>query len=111
MPRLTLRHLPDPEQHRFAVLREPGGEIGDAVVPAADRYSVPGRPDSFLVNELRWYLERFLDYPFPPATGRAEQALAALRGWGEEAFAALFGQEPGASWPAAELDMLHLRIE
>jgi tetratricopeptide (TPR) repeat protein len=106
LSRLTLRHLPDPEQHRFAVLGEPGGATREAVVPAAHRYPVPGRPDSSLLSELRWYLDRFLDYPFPPETGRAEQLLAALRGWGEAAFAALFDQRPEAS-----LETLHLRIE
>jgi hypothetical protein len=111
MSRLTFRHFPDPEQHRFAVLGEPSGEIREVVVPAAHRYPVPGRPDSFLVKELRWYLERFLDYPFPPATGRAEQTLAALRDWGEEAFTALFGPEAAAFSMTKELDKLYLRIE
>jgi tetratricopeptide (TPR) repeat protein len=40
--------------------------------------------------ELRWYLESFLDFPFPPATGRADRVLKALGIWGLEAFEALF---------------------
>ena len=42
-------------------------------------------------SELAWYLELYLDYPFGPNVARAERVLAALRAWGEEAFAALFG--------------------
>ena len=51
-----------------------------------------GRPNSDLMRELRWYLEEFLDYPFPPETDRAERVLDALRRWGEQAFDALFGK-------------------
>jgi hypothetical protein len=45
--------------------------------------------------ELQWYLERFLGYPFPPETDHAERILATLRSWGENAFAALFGNLSG----------------
>ena len=40
--------------------------------------SAPDRPQSGLSTELRWYLERFLEYPFPPETDRAERLQAIL---------------------------------
>jgi hypothetical protein len=44
-----------------------------------------------LGEELAWYLENFLDYPFGPNERRAERVTGALRDWGREAFEALFG--------------------
>jgi len=58
-------------------------------------FPVEGRPNSHLMRELRWYLEDFLDYPFPPETEHAERVLDALRRWGREAFNALFGSRDG----------------
>jgi hypothetical protein len=49
-----------------------------------------GRLDSNLSRELRWYLEEFLDYPFPPRTEVAERVQDALHKWGEQNFGALF---------------------
>lgn len=57
-----------------------------------------GRPNSDLTVELRWYLEEFLDYPFPPRTEQAERVRTALQGWGRAAFAALFGGGHGRDW-------------
>ncbi len=56
-----------------------------------------GRPNSNLMEELRWYLEKFLEYPFPPETDHAERIQAALKNWGEEAFKVLFGNLSGGS--------------
>ena len=67
-------------------------------VPSPVGYPVEGRPDSDLIRELRWYLEGFLDYPFPPETEHAERVLDALRQWGEQAFAALFESKQGRDW-------------
>src|SRR5207253_3186988 len=65
-------------------------------------------------RELQWYLETFLDYPFEPETGHAERVQTALRQWGEQAFAALFGsREAGRLFDAATEDdyaRLHLTI-
>jgi hypothetical protein len=66
-------------------------------VPSPYAWPVAGRPNSNLMAELQWYLERFLDYPFPPETDHADRILAALRAWGETAFAALFGNLSGGS--------------
>jgi hypothetical protein len=81
-----IRHLPGSDPASFQVQRA-DGRVGEAVVIAAPgSYPVAGRPQSNLLKELRWYLEDFLDYPFPPETEHAEQVQAALRQWGEGAF-------------------------
>ncbi len=38
---------------------------------------------------LRWYLERFLDYPFHPETDHAKYVLNALKDWGQKIFSSL----------------------
>ncbi|CAN2050098.1 Tetratricopeptide repeat protein [Candidatus Magnetomoraceae bacterium gMMP-13] len=38
---------------------------------------------------LRWYLEKFLDYPYEPETDRAEYVKAALKNWGQDVFSKL----------------------
>ncbi len=86
-----IRHLPRSDPPRFEVVASGGEAI--CSVPPADTFSVEGRPTSHLAAELGWYLERFLDYPFPPETERAERMLLALRRWGETAFKSLFGSE------------------
>ena len=53
-------------------------------------FPVENRPNSDLMSELQWYLESFLDYPFPPETEHAERVLKSLRDWGEQAFRKLF---------------------
>ena len=47
-------------------------------------------PKSDLLQELRWYLEVFLSYPFSPETEHAERVLTALKSWGRQAFLSLF---------------------
>ncbi|WP_243745983.1 tetratricopeptide repeat protein [Tahibacter aquaticus] len=44
-----------------------------------------------LGEELTWYLESYLDYPFGGSVIRAERVQSALSEWGERAFDALFG--------------------
>jgi hypothetical protein len=67
-----------------------------------------------LSGELRWYLESFLDYPFPPQTTRAEAVEASLEAWGAQAFAALFGAGTGRDFYSdaarSGLEQLHLQI-
>jgi tetratricopeptide (TPR) repeat protein len=73
------------------VVRRAGQPVSTSVlVPSPYTWSVPGRSDGSLMTELRWYLEHFLDYPFPPETERAARVLAALESWGLAAFTALF---------------------
>ena len=73
-----------------------GSERGPrVVVPSPVGFPVEGAGDSDLMAELRWYLETFLQYPFDPWTQRADRALAALDGWADRAFEALFGSRRG----------------
>ena len=65
------------------------------------------------MRELRWYLENFLDYPFPPETDHAGRVRGALRRWGEQVFDALFGsREAGRLFDAATAaDYARLRLQ
>ncbi|MCP4040807.1 MAG: CHAT domain-containing protein, partial [Gammaproteobacteria bacterium] len=79
---------------QFIVTR-PDGKISTAVeLTPPDAVQIEGRPDSNLVQDLRWYLEEFLDYPFHPNTGIAQRTQDGLKGWGEENFTRLFTGEP-----------------
>lgn len=81
---------------QFQVTRaDPFRQSKPVEISSPYKWPVEGRPDSNLMAELQWYLERFLGYPFPPETDHAERILAALRAWGENAFAALFGNLSG----------------
>lgn len=46
--------------------------------------------DLLLGNELTWYLEAYLTFPFGANAERAERVVNALRVWGADAFTALF---------------------
>ncbi|MEM8558768.1 MAG: tetratricopeptide repeat protein [Bacteroidota bacterium] len=94
MARLIIRHLPESEPAGFLVLADDGRSTRKpATVTPPEAISLPGDRD--LSEELRWYLERFLDYPFDPATEKAKDVLAALEQWGRDAFTALFGTSDG----------------
>ena len=112
---LAVRHIPGSDPSSFQVVRLRDGKTTEpASPPSPFGYPVEGRSNSNLVRELRWYLEDFLEYPFPPETDRADQVLIALKGWGEETFAVLFGQRSaGRMFDAATADqysLLHLQI-
>ena len=82
----------------FQVTRtEPFKTSKPVTVPSPYTWPVEGRPTSNLMAELQWYLEQFLEYPFPPETEHAERILNSLKRWGEEAFEALFGNLSGGS--------------
>lgn len=93
---LRVRHDPNSDPPQFEV-EDPdsGRRTPKAAVPSPAGFPVEGRPASDLLAELRWYLETFLDYPFPPETDHAERVLAALRTWGTQAFNALFDNREG----------------
>ncbi|MBN9121049.1 MAG: CHAT domain-containing protein [Planctomycetes bacterium] len=92
---LIVRHDLDSDPPKFIVERLGDGRAAPAVAVAPPN-SVPveGRPNARLTDELRWYLEVFLDYPFPPETEHAERVRAALRKWGRQTFDALFTPPP-----------------
>jgi len=88
MHTLIIRHTAD---NGFRVMRlEDGKAAPETALTPPDAVTVPGRPDSHLLADLAWYLEQFLDYPFPPNTELAERIQDSLRDWGEQCFARLF---------------------
>ena len=96
---LVIRHLEKTDPPEFEVARLPDGKRSErTTVPSPVGFAVEGRPNSDLLRELRWYLEDFLSYPFPPETDHAERVQAALRTWGEETFDTLFTGRRAAYW-------------
>ena len=74
-----------------------GRSTDTVAIPSPVGFPVEGRPHSDLMRELRWYLETFLDYPFPPETEHAERVQDALAAWGKQAFDSLFGDRRGGA--------------
>jgi hypothetical protein len=112
---LIIRHVDASDPPQFQVVRLSDGKtIGPVPVPSPVGFPVVGRPHSDLMRELRWYLEGFLDYPFPPETEHAERIQDALKAWGQQAFEALFGHRAtGRLFDAAtseQYGQLQLRI-
>jgi tetratricopeptide (TPR) repeat protein len=93
MKRLIIRQEADAERFRFVVDQVRVGGVRSAPpVDVANPLTRPIEATEFQFgDELAWYLERYLDYPFG-FEPRAERVLAALRAWGTEAFEALFGE-------------------
>ena len=111
---LVIRHLPGTNPPSFQIVRLTDGKSSQPSSPLPPfGFPVESRPDSDLMRELQWYLEAFLDYPFPPDTDRAERVLQALRDWGEQAFRSLFEDRSAQRmFDAATTDYssLHLQI-
>ena len=96
MNTLLIRHVESGDPPKFqAICPQDARSTETVAIPSPVGFPVEGRPNSDLMRELRWYLEAFLDYPFPPETEHAERVRDALRQWGEEAFNALFGDRRG----------------
>jgi tetratricopeptide (TPR) repeat protein len=87
------------EPARFEVVRERDGERAPAIeVPSPYRFEVRNRPADHLMSCLRWYFEKFLEYPFPPRTEQAANIESALEAWGRQTFDALFASGQAHSW-------------
>jgi tetratricopeptide (TPR) repeat protein len=96
MNTLLIRQVESGDPPKFQVICPQDSRSGEtAAILSPVGFPVEGRPDSSLMRELRWYLEGFLDYPFPPDTEHAERVRDALRKWGTEAFNRLFGDRRG----------------
>ena len=110
---LVIRHLPGTDPSAFQIVRSSDGKASQPVSPPPPfGFPVEGRPDSDLMSELQWYLETFLDYPFPPETDRAERVLKALHDWGEQAFRGLFeNSAAGRVFDDATEDHSKLKLE
>jgi tetratricopeptide (TPR) repeat protein len=111
---LRVNHVPHSEPAGFQVVRLSDGKMASvAEVPSPVTFPVEGRKEA-LLTELQWYLEKFLDRPFSPDTEHAERVIAALKGWGEQAFLKLFGGRDAArlfdASTAAAYSNLHLLV-
>ena len=62
---LLIRHIPDANIARFQVIRGRDGKSTDPVPVPVPTYKRIDGTQSTLLEEMRWYLEVFLDYPFP----------------------------------------------
>ncbi|MCP4408884.1 MAG: CHAT domain-containing protein, partial [Gammaproteobacteria bacterium] len=112
---LIIRHLGDQNgEPEFNVVRQADAKTGAAVTLTPPECTVvKSRPNSDLMQDLRWYLERFLGYPFDPNTQLAQRVLAALKGWGEQSFTQLFQGQALLWYDQARQDgltTLHLKI-
>ena len=115
MNTLLIRHVESGDPPKFqAICPQDARSTETVAIPSPVGFPVEGRPNSDLMRELRWYLEGFLDYPFPPETEHAERVRDALRRWGVEAFNKLFGDRRGGEIfndaTRAGYESLHLLI-
>jgi tetratricopeptide (TPR) repeat protein len=97
---LIVEHVPESNPAAFRVVRCDPPQISPDVVPitAPEQFGTDQLPGTDLRRELRWYLEHFLDYPFPPNTDRADRTVSALEAWGTHAFKALFHGGMARDW-------------
>ena len=98
---LIVQHEPDSSPPAFTVARHDPHQTTpeSANITPPEQFTAEQLPgNTNLRRELRWYLERFLDYPFPPNTDRADRAVGVLEGWGTHAFNALFHGGPAQNW-------------
>ena len=93
---LIIRHNSETSTFQVVRLRDAKTTPNPVEIPAPGVFAVEGRPNSSLSMELRWYLERFLDFPFHPDTDLADRVQDAMKAWGSRAFDALFGDRDGA---------------
>ena len=97
---LIIEHVPESDPAAFRVVRCDPPQISPDVtaITAPERFGADQMPGTDLRRELRWYLERFLEYPFPPNTDRADRAMSVLEAWGTHAFKALFQGGMARDW-------------
>jgi tetratricopeptide (TPR) repeat protein len=100
MGSLIVQHVPDSDPPAFSVgrLDPPKTTPKPADIMPPEGFGAEQLAGSHLRRELRWYLEQFLEYPFPPNTERANRVLAVLEAWGTQAFSALFESGLARDW-------------
>ena len=87
---LIISQVSGGDQPEF-VITNANGDASQAIrITSPYDYVVPNAGGASLISELRWSLERFLQYPFPPDTNRSERASEALKDWGTKTFKELF---------------------
>jgi len=102
------------EQPQFKVMRLSDGKSSAAIsLTPPDQIHIEGRPNSNLQQDLRWYLEQFLELPLGAYLDTAERVQAALQAWGATCFSALFQNQARDWFQAARqqgLENLTLKI-
>lgn len=75
-------------------------------------YPVVGYPNLQLLEQLKWYLEDFLEYPIGPNKEKGEAIVSTLKAWGMEVFNRLFTGDAYKWYIDARpiLDMLQITI-
>jgi tetratricopeptide (TPR) repeat protein len=108
---LAIEHLDGSAPPEFKLTRLPDGKSAAPVAICSPyEFPVEGQHESRLMRELRWYLEQFLDYPFPPEIAHAEHVLDALQAWGTQGFNALFDRRDVGNWLAGS-EILQVRSD
>ncbi|MCI5129441.1 MAG: hypothetical protein D3907_13340, partial [Candidatus Electrothrix sp. AUS3] len=99
---------------QFVVLRSSDLKTSSPVVlTGPDQTLVPGRPHSNLQQDLRWYLEQFLELPTGAYPDLAERVQDTLQQWGQDCFEVLFKKQAYLWLQEARkkgLENLHLKI-
>jgi hypothetical protein len=99
MASLLITHISGGAAPLFEVIRQRDSKRARTVEVASPYgFPVKDRPDDNLMSRLAWYLERFLEYPFPPRTEQAANVEEALESWGRQAFSALFDSGVARDW-------------
>ncbi|CAK8721767.1 hypothetical protein GCAAIG_11405 [Candidatus Electronema halotolerans] len=112
---LQIKHVDSQDgQPQFVVVRGSDLKSSDSVtLTGPDQTIVPGRPHSNLQQDLRWYLEQFLELPTGAYPELAERVQDTLQQWGQDCFESLF-QKQAYLWfeeaRKAGLENLHLKI-
>ena len=92
MNALVVSHQDGSDPPAFEVHRVEDGDVKRSravAVPPPVGYPVEGASATDLMGELRWYLEQFLDYPFPPWTDRADDRQLVIFSEGQRPLARL----------------------
>jgi tetratricopeptide (TPR) repeat protein len=108
---LAIAHVEGSSPPAFTLTRLPEGKLAAPVtIFSPYTFGLESQPNSNLMEQLRWYLEHFLDYPFDPEIGHANHVLDALQAWGTQAFNALFDRRDADKW-LADSEILQIRSD
>ena len=115
MQMLRIGHLGEVNgKPQFQVQRADGKTAAPVCLTPPDTICVKGRPQSNLLLDLSWYLEKFLDLPYGGNLDVAERVKDAIRDWGIDIFNQLFGAGRARDWyhdaRRAGMEQLQLKI-
>lgn len=89
MHELIIRHIPETIPPQFQLEKNGVKTTEPVILPSPFEFRIRDIPNTSLMKGLRWYLERFLDYPFHPETDHVNYVLNALKDWGQKVFSSL----------------------